>query len=452
MICDVPKVAVTTWSSRGVILVGPTYRQYLNKALDAVKNKEVASIIGQPGMGKTTILKKVEETVFSFSTTPFYLDLASKSEIEDEFWSKVSGDKVRSVIYPLLEKDKKKYGYSFLKKLFGVSFRSHLDSLCGKMISDDDKLLRLYCLKYNRDFDGMLKFIEDFKSFDNIALLIDEVRETHITKIHRLINSGLNVSILIAIPTDSYSRITDLAIRRRLDESRISLDSLTSEDIKEIVEAYCKPLSEEFFPIVLSLWKGRELNTVSSILQFIRSEVEKASKECGDNINCLKERIRTSYSLSNVEEDSKNLERLIRDSLSSLSKEFNISYVHPRGKRIEVKGKSFVVGLFFILDNEAYIGLVKLYNNEVKAEDEDVKLLSYVSTVEHDKKEYSVKYRFVVTNSSSLEVPSVVNKLEFNTMEVVRVLQGDNEILEEKVRGFLKSITSQQGKSELAVT
>lgn len=446
MICDIPKVSVTTWSSKNVILVGPTYRQLLNKALESVKNKEVASIIGQPGMGKTTILKKVEETIQS----SIYLDLASKNEIEEEFWSKVSGEKVRGMVYPLLERDKKKYGYSFFKKIFGVSFPSHLESLCNKMIAKDDVNLRLYCLNYEKSFDGMISFLRDYKSLTDVSLLIDEVREPHIPKIHRLINSGLQIPILMAIPTDAYSRIGDLAIRRRLDESRISLDSLSNEDIKEIVEAYCKPLSEELLPIVLSLWKGRELNTVSSILQFIRSEAEKVSKDCGDNLECAKERIKSSFSLSNVEEDSKNLEKLIRDSLSSLSKELNITYVHSRGKRIEVRGKSFVAGIFFIADGEAYVGLVKLFNNESKV-DEDLKLLSYVESVEHEKKEYPVKCRFVVTNSPSLEVDNNVQKVEMSTMEVIRVLQGDNEILEEKVRGLISNLT-QGGKGEVAVT
>ncbi|BFH74174.1 hypothetical protein SJAV_21180 [Sulfurisphaera javensis] len=450
MICDIPKVSVTTWSSKGVLLVGPTYRQYLNKALESAKNKDVASIIGQPGMGKTTILKKVEESLTT-SHNVFYLDLASKNEIEDEFWSKVNGEKVRNIVYPMLEKDKKKYGYSFLKRLFGVSFRSHIDSLCNKIIAKDDKMLRLYCLNYERSYDGMLNFISDFKSFSEIVLLIDEVRESHIPKIHRLINSGLGISVLMAIPTDAYSKITDLAIRRRLDESRISLDSLTSDDIKEIVEAYCKPLSEELLPIVLSLWKGRELNTVSSILQFMRSEIEKANKDCNDNLDCLKNKIRTSYSLRDVSEDSKNLEKLVRDSLSSLSREFNITYVHPRGKRIEIKGKSFVVGLFFIVDNDAYIGLVKLYNNE-NIEDDELKLLGYVTTVEHEKREYVVKHRFVITNSSSLEVPQGVNKVEMSTMEVVRILQGDNEILEEKVRSILKGLVVSNRGNEVVMT
>lgn len=446
MLCNIPKVSVTTWSSRNIILVGPTYKQYLNKALESIKNKEVASIIGQPGMGKTTILKKVEETVPS----PIYLDLASKGDIEEEFWTKVSGERVRSLIFPELEKEKKKYGYSFFKKLFGVSFTSHLEGLCNKLIGKDDVKLRLYCLNYEKSFDGMISFIRDYKGFSDIVLLIDEVRESHIPKIHRLINSGLSVPILMAIPTDAYSKISDLAIRRRLDESRISLDSLSVDDIKEIVEAYCKPLSDEIFPVVLSLWRGRELNTVSSILQFIRGEVERVSKECGDNLDCAKEKMKISYSLSNAEEDTKTLEKLVRDSLISLSKELNISYVHSRGKRIEIKGKSFVASIFFIANEEAYVGLVRLYNNESKV-DEDLKLLANVSVVEHEKKNYPVRSRFVITNSQSLEVDDTVQKVEISTMEVIRVLQGDNEILEEKVRSLVFNLLSSE-KKEVAVT
>ena len=88
MICNIPKVTVTTWSSNNVLLVGPTYRQFLNKSLSIVENSDVASIIGQPGMGKTTILRKVQQ-VLEDKKYVFYLDLASKGEIEEEFWNKI---------------------------------------------------------------------------------------------------------------------------------------------------------------------------------------------------------------------------------------------------------------------------------------------------------------------------------------------------------------------------
>ncbi|ARM74814.1 ATP-binding protein [Acidianus manzaensis] len=427
-ICNIPKVTVTTWSSRNVVLAGPTYRQYLQKALDAIKNKDIASIIGQPGMGKTTILKKLQENV----NNSFYLDLASKTEIEDEFWSKIDQLKLRNMVLPLLSQNKGKYGYSFFKRLLGVKFEDWLEKVCNKF---DEVELRIYCLSYEKNFDGMLKLISDLKKFEDLSLLIDEIRDNHIPKIHRLINSGLGIPVIMAIPTDSYSKITDLAIRRRLDESRISLDSaLTPQDISEIIDAYCHPIAEDLFPIILSMWNGRELNTVSSILQFIKSDIEKMEKECNEDINCVKEKLKNSHTLKNPEEESRNLEKMIRDMLNSLSKELGITYVHPRGKRIEVKGKYIVAGIFFIKDNLAYVGLVKLMSDD-KENDEEVELLSQLEKVEHDKKEYVVGNKFVITNSQKLNTNNV-NKIEINTIEAIRILQGDADILEEKVKVF----------------
>lgn len=436
MLCNIPKVTITTWNSKNVILVGPTYTKYLQKTLDAIKNKDVASIIGQPGMGKTTILKKTQESLNELS---FYLDLASKAEIEEEFWSKINPYDLKELTFSYLNENRRKFGYTFWKKLTGTKLEDWLEKVCNKY---NDKYLRLYCLSYNKDFDGMLNLLLDLNGITKVALLIDEVRESHIPKIHRLINAGLGIPVIMAIPTDSYSKVTDLAIRRRLDESRISLDSaLTQEDIKEIVDAYCNPISEEIFPIVISMWKGRELNTVSSILQFIKSQIEKFDKECGENADCIKEKLRSSHTLKNPEDESKNLEKLIREGLNSIAKEFGISYVHLRGKRIEIKGKYIVAGIFFIKAELAFVGIAKLMNDD-KEEDDDIELLSQLEKVEHDKKEYIVGNRFVITNSIKLKVDeSRVTKIEVPTLEAIRILHGDSEILEEKLKEFTLSFT-----------
>ena len=441
MICNIPKVTVTTWSSDKVILVGPTYRQYLAKSLEVINSKDVASIIGQPGMGKTTILRKAEESCKDRMFTIF-LDLSSKDSIEDEFWSKIDKIKIREMVLPKM--NRKKYGYSLFKRIRGISFEKHLEGLCNKL---DDPLLRLYCMSYQRDFDGMLRMIGDLKSIKDVVLFIDEVRDYHLSKIHRLINSGLAVPVLMAIPTDAYNKVTDLAIRRRLDESRISLDSaLTSEDIKEIIEAYCKPLTDELFPIILSLWNGKELNTVSSILQYIRNEVDKAVTACGgEDLECVKEKIKSSYTLKDIDADSKALEKMIRETLVSLSKELGIAYVHPRGKRVEVKGKTITVGIFFVYNDLAYVGLVKLMNNSQV--DSEVQLLSYLDSVEHEKKEYKVGKKFVITNGK-IDIPGI-DVIEISTLEAIRIIRGDSIILEEKVRGLFKDVVSQSNKQEV---
>ena len=54
--------------------------------------------------------------------------------------------------------------------------------------------------------------------------------------------------------------------------------------------------------------------------------------------------------------------------------------------------------------------------------------------MEHEKKNYPVGKRFVITNSVKLKVPSSVTKIEISTFEAVRILRGDGEILREIVR------------------
>ena len=275
------------------------------------------------------------------------------------------------------------------------------------------------------------------------------MRENHVPQIHRLINSGVGVPVVMAIPTEVYSRVTDLAIRRRLDESRITLDSaLTEEDIREIVETYCSPLREELFPVVLELWNGRELNTVSSILQFIRSEVERAEANCNGDLSCVKEEFLKSHTLKDPEEDSRKLEKLVRDELNAMSHDLGISYVHPRGKRVEVDGKYAVVGLFFLRDDVAHVGLVKL-KNDGSGEDQDLEVLSKVEKVEHEKREYPVGGRLLVTNSPSLDSPRVT-KLLLSTMEVTRILQGDLDLLRERMRSMLELRKSEGREQAIA--
>jgi len=441
LICEIPKVAVTTWSSREVKLAGPTYRKYLEKARESLSRREVSAIIGQPGMGKTTILRRL---ALELGDSAIFLDLAGKNGFEEEFWAKVEAEKVRSIVFPRLERGR--YGYGFLKRLMGVSFREHMERNCHKF---QDVRARLFCMNYSKDFDGMLKFLSDAREELGISLLVDEVRENHVPQIHRLINSGVGVPVVMAIPTEVYSRVTDLAIRRRLDESRITLDSaLTEEDIREIVETYCSPLREELFPVVLELWNGRELNTVSSILQFIRSEVERAEANCNGDLSCVKEEFLKSHTLKDPEEDSRKLEKLVRDELNAMSHDLGISYVHPRGKRVEVDGKYAVVGLFFLRDDVAHVGLVKL-KIDGSGEDQDLEVLSKVEKVEHEKREYPVGGRLLVTNSPSLDSPRVT-KLLLSTMEVTRILQGDLDLLRERMRSMLELRKSEGREQAIA--
>jgi hypothetical protein len=83
-------------------------------------------------------------------------------------------------------------------------------------------------------------------------------------------------------------------------------------------------------------------------------------------------------------------------------------------------------------------------NQEV---DSETQLLPFINVIEHDKKEYKVAKRFVITNGKiSLEG---VDNVELSTLEVVRMIRGDTVILEEKVRGLLKIILLSQKESNV---
>jgi len=444
MVCEIPRVTVTTWSSKGVILVGPTYRKYLEKALNAIKNKEVASVVGQPGMGKTTLLKKIEELTKENNLT-MYLDLANKEQIHEEFWTKVISFNLKDKALHELYKIKGRIGYSFLKKLFGVKFEDWLLRVCNKY---DNPYLRIYCMNYEKDFDGMINALKDIKMLGNPILLVDEVRDKHMSLIHRLINAGLEIPIVIAMPTEAYSKIGDLAIRRRIEESRIPLDdALTPEDIKEIVEAYCKEISEDLLPIILTLWNSKELTTVSSILQFIRNEMDKIEKICEKReLECIRGELRKYISLKNPEVDSKEFEKRVRDLLVNISKEYGITYVHPRGKRIEVNGKSIVADIFFIAEGHAFLGNVVFSNDGIIHNDEEIRLLSSINEIEHEKKIYKVKARFLISNID-VHLDSIIT-LNILTLEVVKILNGDVFLLEERIKLLFDQFLSISTKKE----
>ncbi|WP_048099809.1 ATPase AAA [Candidatus Acidianus copahuensis] len=429
-ICNIPNVTVTTWSSRNVVLAGPSYKKYLQKTLDLVKQNQVASIIGQPGMGKTTILRKLEQENAGF----IYLDMANMKDIGQEFWSKIDREKAKMDVFPIIKANAKRLGYSFFKKIRGVPLQAWISAQCGKF---DDKYMRIYCLDYQQDFEGMIHFLSDIKELWSVGILIDEVREIHIPAIHRLINAGLEIPLVMAIPTDVYSKISDLAIRRRLDESRISLDNaLTPEDLKEIVDAYCHGVSEEIYPLVLSMWRGRELNTVSSVLQFVKREVEKAGKECED-LNCVKMKIKSSFTLNDVESQARELEKVLRETLQSISKELGITYVHPRSKRVEAKDRTTLVGIALVRNELAYLGVVRLFNGELNV-DKDLELLGEVNEVDLERKKFQVGQRFVITNSDSLNLDKRIKKIVVPTMEIIRILEGDGEMSEELAKAIFK--------------
>jgi hypothetical protein len=72
--------------------------------------------------------------------------------------------------------------------------------------------------------------------------------------------------------------------------------------------------------------------------------------------------------------------------------------------------------------------------------------------VEHEKKEYPVEKRFIITNSQKVNVDSTVTKVELTTIEAIRILQGDSEILEEKLKEILNSFNAKTSSASAVVS
>ena len=428
MNCEIPRLTVSTWRGE-TKLAGPTYRKIAEQIKSMLREGQVIAVIGQPGTGKTTLLRKLSEEV----KPSIYLDMANKKGLAEEFWAKFEPTQFRAELLKSLEAEKKRFGYSFFKKLFGVNFEDHLLSVCKKY---DDPRLRLFCNSYSRDFDGMLKALNDYSAvFGKPTLFVDETRENHAEEILRFVNSGLGVPMIFAMPTDSYSRITDLAIRRRIEESRISLDYvLTEEDIYEIINAYCPSFARELTDLAVPLWKGREIVTVSQLLNYARQEFENASSQCKDE-ECIRKALVERNIFKDLPGLVRAIESTVREGLSSLKEKYGITYVHMRGKRVEVKDKHTVVDFFFITNGEAYVGDLRIFTGSPTV-DQDLNMLREVTEVEHEKVKYPVRARFLLTNAD-LELDGV-KTVRLDTHELIRASKGDREVILSKLLDSLE--------------
>jgi energy-coupling factor transporter ATP-binding protein EcfA2 len=436
MPCEFPRVSVSSWTG-SLKFAGPSYRKVLQELTEAINKGEVVAIVGQPGTGKTTLLRVLASLVQNH----VFMDMANKERLADEFWDKFDPKARSKEILEMLLPERRKFGYGLLSRLLGRRFEDHLLRVCDKY---DDPRLRLYCNKYTRDFDGMLRALKDYSAvFGKPVLLVDEVRETHSQEILRFVNSGVGVPLVFSMPTEAYSKVTDLAIRRRIEESRVSLDYiLTEEDIREILDSYCPDFSAELTDLVIPLWKGKEIVTVHQLLNYARMELENAKKECGDN-ECVRRRLIENNIFKDVDNLIKTVESTLR---SGLAKVEGVTYVHQRGKRAETSdGKSVIVDLFFLTEEGAYVGDVRIFAG-LPSLDPDVEALAKILEIEHEKVKRPVKGRFLITNYP-LKVEGVIT-VYLETHELIRVSKGDSEVVLAKLLNALGLGSEAKGQTK----
>ncbi|GEM_PF-4684639 len=109
MPCEFPRVSVSSWTG-SLKFAGPSYRKVLQELTDAINKGEVVAIVGQPGTGKTTLLRVLASRVQNH----VFMDMANKERLADEFWDKFDPKARSKEILEMLLPERRKFGYGLL--------------------------------------------------------------------------------------------------------------------------------------------------------------------------------------------------------------------------------------------------------------------------------------------------------------------------------------------------
>ncbi|MCQ4407281.1 MAG: hypothetical protein RXR13_04485, partial [Sulfolobaceae archaeon] len=117
-----------------------------------------------------------------------------------------------------------------------------------------------------------------------------------------------------------------------------------------------------------------------------------------------------------------------------------------RGKRAETSdGKSVIVDLFFLTEEGAYVGDVRIFAG-LPSLDPDVEALANILEIEHEKVKRPVKGRFLITNYP-LKVEGVI-AVYLETHELIRVSKGDSEVVLAKLLNALGLGSEAKGQTK----
>ena len=438
MTCEFPEYPVERYVNTSVRLAGRQWVEAKEKAKDTIEKglSTVMTIVGDPGMGKTAILNAVYNDLKEDAYLVF-VDLSGKDSIAEPAWAWVDGtllgEKVKNRAFNVLYENRRAIGYTtftWMRREFGNWLRKK----CGEGIEGElNYALRLYCLGYPRDLDGLVQFLNDLKALGKAGVLVDELHlsEGVMSELHRLINVT-GVPIVVTAVRDVVAGLTDLPLRRRLEENVVEL-RLTHEDAREILKAYCPDFADD----LIGLEEVVKATRVNELLRTARLVVMEAQRRCEGEYKreeCIRGELSKSLLPEDVQEASTQLEKAIREELMRVKEDYRIAYVHERGKRVESVGTT--VDLYFVTDSTVYLGDVKLSNNRTLSEAQltNVRRLKDVNSLEG-----KAVVRFIVTNA---DVPPLdgFKVVKIPTKRIRMVLDGDLGERERLVGEMLKEL------------
>ncbi|BFH74052.1 hypothetical protein SJAV_19960 [Sulfurisphaera javensis] len=422
MVCNFPEYTVSKYQDENVKIAGRLWIETSNKIKEAIlaRKNTVISIIGEPGMGKTTLLNVVKKDLKEYSFI-LYLDLVNSPSLSYSAWYVIKNtsvyEKIREKAFEILLQHQKDIGYKGLTK-FSKEFSNFLRHICEKKNWNNNFSYaeKLYCMSYEENVEGLIEFLNDLSKLDTVALLIDEIKakDGHLTELHKVINET-NIPIIVTMVPDVVSEIKDRALIRRLSEIKIEL-KLSNDDKLDILKTYCDDFAEEIYKIK----EIQEARTLSAVLDLARYAYLQAFQYCKNDykqINCIRDYIRSAFYIENIEEASKELEKKIREGLIELKGVYGIEYVHDRGRRIDEK--SVIVDLYFRKGETVYIGDVKLSNKDVLDNVGNMKKL------EDYEKEGSFKVvKFIITNTPNVDLKGFI-LIYIDNYTIKKILNGD---------------------------
>ncbi|BDC17519.1 hypothetical protein [Acidianus sp. HS-5] len=433
--CEFKEYTVSRFGEKSKV-AGKLWTQTLRKIEDVIikRKDEVITIVGSPGMGKTTLLNSVYNGLSN--NYIIYLDLVNSPSISSSAWRFVKVTKfyerVKVYAFNLLLEHKKDIGYVFFAKI--REFPNWLrHAVCEKEEWDKDWGFaeRLYCMPYEGDIEGFIEFLKDLQKLGNVGLLLDEMKleEGQLKELHKLINE-VGLPIIISMTPEVFSNVSDSALSRRLKEAEVEL-KLSDEDKADILKAYC----EEYYEDLLKVEEVIKAVTINELLDKARTAYEEALEKCKEEYKkdeCIRREIGSSFVIENPIESSRQLEDKIREGLKELKEELGIKYVHLRGKKIEEKGVT--ADIYFKTDDAVYIGDIKLSNKD------SLDNVGNMRKLEGLEKEgaYPVK-KFIITNQDNVNLQGF-KIIRISNAEVKKIIEGDREKRDELIRRIMSEL------------